>query len=140
MNKLQNQDVLLSVKPQYANLIVDGMKSVELRRRFPTDLPEGTRCLIYSSSPTQKVIGECKIESVKKLSISQLWKQTAINAMISWDDFSSYFSELEHGYAVKVYASIRYDKPKDISKAAGMETKPPQSYRYLPGRDGSANL
>lgn len=140
MDKLQNQDVLLSVKPQYANLIVDGVKSIELRRKFPTDLAEGTRCLIYSSSPTQKVIGECKIESVKKLSISELWKRTAINAMISWDDFSSYFSGLEHGYAVKMYASIRYDKPKDISTAAGMETKPPQSYRYLPSRDGSVNL
>ena len=69
MNKQVNQDVLLSVKPQYANLIVDGIKSVELRRKFPTDLRQGTRCLIYSSSPTQKVIGECKIETVTKLSI-----------------------------------------------------------------------
>lgn len=138
MNKVKNQDVLLSVKPQYANLIVDGVKPVELRRKFPTNLPEGTRCLIYSSSPIQKIIGECKIESVKKLSLPQLWKQTAVNAMISWDDFSSYFSGLEYGYAVKVYASVRYDKPKEINKTLGMKTKPPQSYRYLPDQDSSA--
>lgn len=140
MDKATKQDVLLSVRPQYANLLVDGVKRIELRRKFPTNLKGGTRCLIYSSSPTQRVIGECKIESVKKLPLVDLWKESAMDAMISWADFSSYFSGLDCGYAVRVYGPQRYERPKELSKVAGKEAKPPQSYRYLPGKDGSANL
>ncbi len=140
MNATAKQDVLLSVKPQYANLLVDGVKRVELRRKFPTKLKAGTRCLIYSSSPTQRVIGECKIESVRKLSLADLWKESAVDAMISWSDFSSYFSGLDHGYAVRVYGPQRYDMPRELSKVAGQAVKAPQSFRYLPSKDGSANL
>lgn len=140
MGKQENQDVLLSVRPQYANLLVDGVKTVELRRKFPTDLKPGTKCLIYSSSPTQRVIGECKIASVRKLSLADLWKVSAVEAMISWDDFDSYFTGLEHGYAVRVYGPLRYEQPKELKKVAGNQVKPPQSYRYLPSKDGSAIL
>ncbi len=140
MAKAVKQDVLLSVRPQYANLLVDGVKRIELRRKFPTDLEAGTRCLIYSSSPTQRVIGECKIESVKKLTLADLWKESALDAMISWNDFTSYFSGLDHGYAVRVYGPQRYDKPRELTKVAGKEAKPPQSYRYLPSKDRPASL
>ncbi len=63
---MNSKDVLLSVKPAYANLLVDGIKTIELRRKFPVDLVPGTKCLIYSSSPTKKVIGECKIAKVER--------------------------------------------------------------------------
>lgn len=132
------KEVLLSVKPQYANLLVDGVKTVELRRKFPTDLVEGTRCVIYSTSPVQRVIGECKIHTVKKLPINELWRDTADKAMIPWADFSNYFGDLEHGYAVHVYGYIRYSDPLTLQVAAGPDAKPPQSYRYLPIRDESA--
>lgn len=134
------KDVLLSVRPQYANLLVDGVKTIELRRKFPTDLAEGTRCLIYSTSPIQKVIGECKIKSVEKLPISELWKHSADNAMIPWSDFSNYFGDLEHGYAVHVYGYIRYADTKSLCDITGADTRPPQSYRYLPNRNESAML
>lgn len=134
------KEVLLSVKPQYANLLVDGIKTVELRRRFPVDLKEGTRCLIYSTSPVQRVIGECKIKLVEKLPLKDLWSKTAQKAMIPWSDFSNYFGDLEYGYAVNMYGYIRYEKPKMLSAAAGPDTKPPQSFRYIPLKENSAVL
>lgn len=78
------------------------------------------------------IIGECKIDTVKKLSIKDLWKYSATKAMIPWSDFSSYFQGVDYGYAVNVYAYIRYDKPKKLSTALGKDSPPPQSYRYLP--------
>ncbi len=136
---MNTKNVLLSVKPAYANLLVDGIKTIELRRKFPVDLASGTKCLIYSSSPTKKIIGECKIDKVEKLKIKDLWKASSIEAMISWEDFKSYFSGVEYGYAIYVYAADRYPTEMTLSKI-GTNILAPQSYRYLPQVDGAATI
>ena len=51
---MDTRDILMSVKLQYANLLVDGVKSIELRRKFPEFISSGTKCLIYSTSPEKK--------------------------------------------------------------------------------------
>lgn len=134
---MNSKDILLSVKPAYANLLVDGVKSIELRRKFPVDLIPGVKCLIYSSSPTQMIIGECKIGKVEKLKIKDLWKLSSIEAMISWDDYKSYFSGAEYGYAIHVYAAYRYPVEIKLSQI-GKDINAPQSYRYLPQPEGAA--
>lgn len=136
---MEKRDVLLSVKPAYACLLVDGIKTVELRRKFPVDLPTGTRCLIYSSSPTKKVIGECKIAKVECLKIRDLWKVVSIEAMISWADFKSYFTDVEYGYAIHVYAAYRYPLERAL-RQIGKDIVAPQSYRYLPWPDRAATI
>lgn len=139
MGTNQEKDVLLSVRPQYANLLVEGVKTVELRRRFPVDLVEGSRCLIYSTSPVQKVIGECKILSVQRLPVPELWEKCALEAMIPWEGFSSYFGGVDHGYAVRMYGHVRYEKEKNLEDVTGQNSKAPQSYRYVP-RDPSPTV
>jgi len=134
---MQSKNLLLSVKPAYANLLVDGIKTIELRRKFPVDLVPGTKCIIYASSPTQKVIGECKIKTVKRLKIDDLWKESSIEAMISWEDFKKYFVGSEYGYAIHVYAAHRYSKEILLNKL-GKDLLAPQSYRYLPQAEQSA--
>ena len=136
---MNSKDVLLSVKPAYANLLVDGIKTIELRRKFPVDLASGVKCLIYSSSPTQKIIGECKIHKVEKLKIKDLWKATSIEAMISWEDCKSYFIGSEYGYAIHVYAAYRYPTEMPLSQL-GKDILAPQSYRYLPQPDGAVTI
>ncbi|MGE4232049.1 MAG: ASCH domain-containing protein [Bacteriovoracia bacterium] len=132
MDARNSKEILLSVKPPFANLIVDGIKTIELRRKFPEDIRAGTRCLIYSTSPVQKVIGECRIAEVRRLKLHELWNESATKAMISWAAFSEYFSGLEYGYAVTIYAHLRYDEAQDLPTIAGATAKAPQSYRYLP--------
>lgn len=126
--------VLISVKPSYANLLVNGVKTIELRKRFPSGLPAGTRLLIYSSAPEMAVIGEVEISQVEKLDIKSLWSRAALEAMISWDDFRSYFKEAEFGYAISVQKARRYENKKALGdlKSLGVTTAP-QSFQYLTG-------
>ena len=49
-------DVLMSIRPIYAEAIFDGIKTVELRRRRPSFV-DGTRELVYLSSPQSEAPG-----------------------------------------------------------------------------------
>jgi predicted transcriptional regulator len=59
MNNLDlfRHDFVLSIKPEYATKIVEGLKKVELRRRFPYGTVTGARLYIYATVPIQAVIG-----------------------------------------------------------------------------------
>ena len=63
--------ILLSVKPKFANLIVEGCKLVELRRSIPAR-PVGT-IAIYSSSPTQCIVALADVRKTIEASPSKLW-------------------------------------------------------------------
>ncbi len=128
----KSKDMILSIKPPYANLIVDGVKTIELRRRFPENLPQGTKIYVYSTSPQQVVIGECEIKEIIKRPLATLWSAAAIEAMISKKDFDDYFTGLEEGYGVRVWKFKRYEKPKSLTSYLGSKATAPQSYRYVP--------
>jgi len=50
--------VLLSVRQPWADLLVDGTKTVETRRRLkPETFAPGTVVLVYATAPTKAVIG-----------------------------------------------------------------------------------
>ena len=123
--------VLMSVKPSYANLLVNGSKTVELRRRF-SDLPHGTKMLVYGSSPTSKIIGEVSIVKVEQLKLDDLWNYACQEAMISWEDFSAYFKGRDSGYAITVNKATKYESPYqlDCLKELGVKGAP-QSYQFI---------
>ncbi len=126
------RDVLFSVKPFYANKILDGEKTVELRRKFPETVRKGTVAVIYSSSPVRAVVGVARIESVSRLSLSEIWKLHGEAACITKRDFESYFTGLRFGYAIglaEVRELINCVSLAKLRCAFGIA--PPQSYRYL---------
>ena len=49
------RDVVLSIKPVYSEKILNGSKTVKLRRRFPVSAPNGTLAYIYSTSPVKAI-------------------------------------------------------------------------------------
>ena len=126
-----SKEILLSIRPQYAELIVEGIKTVELRRSFSKS-SENKKCYIYSSSPTKAVIGECYISNVEELPLNELWKKHSNESMIGWDDFSTYFSGKEKGFAITITREKKYEKPILIQDEFKM-SRPPQSFCYING-------
>ena len=127
----QPKDFLVSVRPKYAAKILDGEKTVELRRRFPDAGSAGATLFIYSSSPIRALVGHAKIKYVQKLGVSELWKEHSDAACISRKDFYSYFSGVTFGFAImlgRVKPMIRVTA-SDLESQFGIV--PPQSYRYL---------
>jgi predicted transcriptional regulator len=126
------RDVLVSIRPFYASKILDGRKTVELRRRFPEVGTVGALALIYSSSPVRAIVGYARIKMVLKLPLSQLWKEHGTAACISKKEFDAYFVGLRFGFAIVLEG---VGTLKRELKAAELEMQlgivPPQSYRYV---------
>jgi predicted transcriptional regulator len=76
MNNLDlfRHDFILSIKPEYATKIVEGLKKVELRRRFPYGTVTGARLYIYATVPIQAVIGYATIRGVERMPVEQIWR------------------------------------------------------------------
>ena len=125
-------DIFLSIHPQYAEKILDGLKTIELRRRFPTLNGFTGRLLIYSTTPIKSVLGFAEIEDVHYLPIKELWSEHSKSSHITKSNFLEYFSGLTHGYAIELKNPQRFIEPLSVEylkQNYGMVA--PQSYRYL---------
>ena len=125
------RDVVFSIRPAHAQKILDGTKTVELRRRFAAAVQPGTLALIYTTSPTSALTGFANIRAVEYLALSDLWKAHKTAACLGRSDFETYFSGLDRGYAIVLDSAKPLDRPvglPELRKRFGFE--PPQSYQY----------
>jgi predicted transcriptional regulator len=118
-----NQDVLMSIRPEYAEAILSGAKTFELRRRRPS-FAAGTRIVVYSSSPDQQLLGTFEAGAVHEAPPEAIWALVSKRAGIARDAFDAYFSGCEQAYAIEVRSPQRLD-PKPL------RFRPPQSYLFL---------
>lgn len=121
-------EVLLSIKPEFANKIFNWEKIYEFRKSiFKNNWIK--KIIVYSSSPVQKVIWEFEIDFIIAESPKSLWKKTKKWSWISETFFYKYFENKEIGYAIKIKKSKIYKEPKCIKK--DYNKIPPQSFLYL---------
>ena len=125
-------DIFVSIHPQYTERILEGEKTVELRRRFPNLNGSEGRLLIYSTTPVKSVMGYAEIEKVHYLPIEDLWAAFRNDAKIQEVTFWNYFKGLTHGYGVQLKNPIRFPTPLSIDYLKqNYGVIAPQSYRYL---------
>ncbi len=128
--------VLMSIRPAYADAILDGTKTVELRRRRPS-FAEGTRVLIYSSTPHRHVRGSFEAGAVLAAAPDQLWLQVGDRAGVDRDTFDAYFNGCAVAYGIEVRNPRRLPPRR-------LRIRPPQSYLFLrrgvPGHSGLVRL
>jgi len=125
------RDVVLSIRPQYSSKIMEGRKTVELRRRFPVSAPGGTVAYIYSTSPVRAMVGVAEIKNVLKLPIEQIWSEFENCALIDRVDFENYFQGLDFGFAL-LFEEVRpLSRPIPLQELRDrFSFEPPQSYLY----------
>lgn len=125
------RDVVLSIRPQYSEKIIEGLKTVELRRRFPVSAPQGTIAYIYSTSPVRAIIGSAQIKDVIKLPTSEIWRRFSEKAFIERSDFDKYFEGLDSGFALLFEQAKPFAEPISLDVLREQfNFKPPQSYLY----------
>lgn len=121
--------VLLSVKPRFADLIVAGTKQVEFRRVWAQEPVPWIA--VYSSTPTQQIVGIVEVESVVVASASTLW---ALNGRrgggLTRAELRSYFAGKPEGYAVMLGRVLRPRAPLEPAEIV-RGFRAPQSFRYL---------
>lgn len=126
------RDLVLSIRPQYAEPILLGKKTIELRRRFPKNVPAGTFAYIYTTSPTRAMTGFAEIGGVERIGLDQIWQQHSKAACISRQSFDEYFKGLSEGFAINFRNPKRLHRSLDLAELRerfGFE--PPQSFLYV---------
>ena len=120
-------NVLLSIKPEFANKIFNGTKKYEFRKSiFKRDV---NKVIVYASSPVQRVIGEFTIADIICKDTEILWQETKKYSGITKDFYDEYFANKKIAFAIQVGKVRKFSSPKrlsdyDIDYA-------PQSFAYL---------
>ena len=124
--------LFLSLKPHFARAILDGKKTVELRRIAPKIQP-GYKILIYASSPVRQVLGTCRTVRLEVGHKSAIWERYKNQCGVTESEYEAYFEGVQDAVAIVV------DNPCVLQEAPSLATlrnrvagfRPPQSFRYL---------
>jgi len=123
--------VLLSIKPEYVELIFSGAKTVELRRVVPRSVLPNSELIIYSTSPKQSIVGKAKIEKIEKMPVAKLWSEIKHCAGINRKSFFTYFGGKSYGYAIFLTKVTQFTHSYPLSSLREtLKFSPPQSFLY----------
>lgn len=122
--------VLLSIKPEFVEEIIDGRKKFEYRKNIfkRTDV---STVIVYATKPLGKVIGEFKIENIIKDHPSSIWEKTNKYSGITKQFFDEYFKNKEIGFAIQIKNFIKYDIPLELNNIDNNIKSAPQSFYYI---------
>lgn len=124
--------LLFSLKPHYADLVFEGLKQAELRRRI-TPFMENRDVYIYVSSPVQRLRGGFRVGHVWKGSPDEIWNEVSELASIDKRDFDAYYAGRTIAYALKITDVWEYEHPADLTVLRNRFPQfiVPQSWRYV---------
>jgi predicted transcriptional regulator len=120
-------NVILSIKPKYADAIFAGKKKVEFRKSL---FKEGIKIvLVYSSSPVQRIIGYFTIEKIVRDSPHRLWEKFGEAGFIDKENFFKYFADKKTGYSICIDKVVKFPEVVNPFEKFDRFT-PPQSFCY----------
>jgi predicted transcriptional regulator len=126
-------DVLLSIRPHFAERIFDGTKKYEYRKVI-FSRADVQKVIIYASSPVKKIVGEFQIAEIIWDKPESIWLRTCISAGVNRDFFLQYFTGKDKGYAINIGYTKRYEAPVNPWDVLP-EFTPPQSFMYIDSKN-----
>ena len=137
----QERMLILSLKPRFAEAILSGAKTVELRRVEPK-ITVPTRALVYATTPWRAMLGTCIVTAVVSDHLATLWEIYGSRTGLQHIEFLRYFTGVEVGAALTLHAAKRFDVQiplADLRSSLG-GFRPPQSFAYLDAITGNQLL
>lgn len=119
--------VLLSIKPEYVNKILNGTKKYEYRRLLAKK--NVSSLIIYSTWPVMKIVGEVEVVGTIEMAPSSLWEKTKKEAGISRKKYREYFNGRKKAYAYVLGIVTQYESDKKLLDIGVQQA--PQSFLYL---------
>ena len=126
------QSLVLSLHPHYAQLVFNGSKRTELRRRFAEGL-EGCDVFVYVTSPVRELRGGFRVADIWKGTPEELWEKVSETAGVNRAQFDAYYRGTEVAYALTMADVWEFKSPSSLNalrKSLG-EFVVPQSWRYV---------
>ena len=133
--------ILLSLKPRFADAVLAGKKTVELRRAEPK-IVVPTRALIYSTSPLRALVGTCIVTSVETDRLADLWQRFGPRTGITSGEFSDYFEGVGKGTALMLSEPETLLRPVSLTRLreTSQGFRSPQSFAYVNAETGNELL
>lgn len=132
---LFRHDFVLSIKPEYATKIVAGLKTVELRRRFPYGTVTGAKLFVYATVPIQAVIGYATIATVEEHPVERVWALYHDVAFIDRPDFNTYYDGKDTGFVIRLKEPVALPNAVPLTTLKEqLDFTPPQSFAYADDR------
>jgi len=129
---MSHDALLVSIRPQYAEKIFAGTKTVELRRTRPR-LLRGDLVLIYVTSPVKALAGACEVVEVIEGTPEALWRIVQDRAGVSAQEFCDYYAGAAIAFGIHLKNAQRLPEPLHLEelRTEWPSFHPPQAYRYL---------
>lgn len=128
---MKTRPLLLSLKPRYAELVFQGLKRAELRRRIPS--VENRDVFIYVSSPVRRLRGGFRVEHVWRGSPEEVWREVEGIARVERREFDAYYAGRTVAYALRISEVWEHDEPVhlEVLRTRLPHFVVPQSWRYV---------
>lgn len=130
--------ILLSVKPTYADGLLNGTKTAEVRRRFP-DQTGPTTVYLYSSSPERAIVGTVTLDSIDRPPARKVWNLYQHRIQILRGPLDDYLENVADAAILQMSNPNRWANPMPLPDLRQrVRVEPPQSFRYLDERQETA--
>ena len=126
------EPLLFSLKPRYADLVFDGLKEAEFRRRI-TSYMENRHVFIYVTSPVRQLRGGFRIGHVWSGTPEEVWKKVSKLAGVRKRDFDAYYAGRTVAHALEIKDVWEYKNPVSLNALGNRfpDFVVPQSWRYV---------
>lgn len=125
----------MSLRPRFAEAILDGTKTVELRRTR-LSAPDGTHLILYASSPVMAVVGTAVLIGRDTDTPARIWRRHRKHVGLLRTEYDEYFDGSETATAVHLGVPRRLATPWALSALRDTaKFQPPQSYRFVSDDD-----
>jgi len=123
---------LLSVRSPHVERILDGSKTVELRRRA-IRITAGTIVLLYAAGARKELVGSFVAGDVTSGVPSRMWRQYGAAAGLTKREYDSYFAGAPIAYVLPVGAVSVLESPipLDDLRQRWREFSAPQTHRWI---------
>ena len=129
--------IVLSLRPRFAEAILAGDKTVELRRTEPK-IETPILALLYAASPVRSLIGTCIITSVWSANLGDIWRKHRQEVGLPYREFQQYFKGVDKGTALALIQPQKFSRwiPLQDLRARREGFRPPQSFAYVDTKTG----
>lgn len=124
--------IVISIKPEFADLIFEGSKKIELRKSSPNAQP-GDLMIVYSTSPEMAMVGICMIKEVIKSTPNDIWINHSDILGIDEKRFNEYYSETDKAVGIVLSSVRRFKSKMPLKKVKEIfpTFTPPQTFKYF---------
>jgi predicted transcriptional regulator len=125
---VHSEAILMAIKPEYAEAILDGRKTVEFRKAM---LPDNVETVyLYATAPVKRVVGCFESDHQFSSTPRDVWELYGDNGACTKESYDKYFKGCLKAVAIHISRVFKCD-PFDPRAVRGAKWIPPQSWYYI---------